>query len=444
MLSKKTINGIYLLIFTSVILYFLLAFQIKRNDFVPLISISFLLFVCYFWMISFNYDAKQLRNLLFAAVFFRLLFLFSIPELSNDYFRFIWDGMLANRGINPFDFRPTEWPVFLGETNYNLTTVYQQLNSQDYYSVYPPVLQFVFSTCTYLSGGDLYSTVVLMKVILISAEVGTLFLIKNLLRKYKLNEKNVLWYALNPLIVFEISGNLHFEGLLIFFLLLSITLILDEKFILAAFVFSLAFAVKLWPLLFLPFLIKQIGMRKSVLFYFTFLVCTICLFFPFYNEHFIAHYFESLQLYFQTFEFNSGIHYFIRAILYPITGFNVIHYSGPIISLLVLSVILYLSFRKKQFEHPLQNWYYAFLIYIITSSIIHPWNISLLILFAVFVPNKMPIVWSFLIILSYYAYKDVIVNESYIIIAIEFLIILAVIFVERKQISVFSLLQRKN
>ena len=444
MLSKKTINGIYLLIFTSVILYFLLAFQIKRNDFVPLISISFLLFVCYFWMISFNYDAKQLRNLLFAAIFFRLLFLFSIPELSNDYFRFIWDGMLANRGINPFDFRPTEWPVFLGETNYNLTTVYQQLNSQDYYSVYPPVLQFVFTTCTYLSGGDLYSTVVLMKVILISAEVGTLFLIKNLLRKYKLNEKNVLWYALNPLIVFEISGNLHFEGLLIFFLLLSITLILDEKFILAAFVFSLAFAVKLWPLLFLPFLIKQIGMRKSVLFYFTFLVCTICLFFPFYNEHFIAHYFESLQLYFQTFEFNSGIHYFIRAIFYPITGFNIIHYSGPIISLLVLSVILYLSFRKKQFEHPLQNWYYAFLIYIITSSIIHPWNISLLILFAVFVPNKMPIVWSFLIILSYYAYKDVIVNESYLIIAIEFLLVLAVIFVERKQKSVFSLMQRKN
>lgn len=429
---------------TSVILYFLLAFQVKRNDFVPLISISILLFVCYFWLNAFHYNAKQLRNLLIAAVFFRFLFLFSIPELSNDYFRFIWDGMLANRGINPFDFRPTEWPVFLGETNYNLTTVYQQLNSQDYYSVYPPVLQFVFSTCTYLSGGDLYSTVVLMKVILISAEVGTLFLIKHLLKKYKLNEKNVLWYALNPLIIFEISGNLHFEGLLIFFLLLSITLLLDEKFVIAAFVFSLAFAVKLWPLLFLPFLIQQIGTKKSVLFYFTFLVCTICLFFPFYNENFIAHYFESLQLYFQTFEFNSGIHYFIRAIFYPITGFNVIEYSGPIISLMVLSVILYLAFRKKQFEHPLQNWYYAFLIYIITSSIIHPWNISLLILFAVFVPNKMPIVWSFLIILSYYAYKDVIVNESYIIIAIEFLLVLAVIFVERKQKSVFSLMQRKN
>lgn len=444
MLSKKTINGIYLMFITSVILYFLLAFQVKRNDFVPLISISILLFVCYFWLNAFHYNAKQLRNLLIAAVFFRFLFLFSIPELSNDYFRFIWDGMLANRGINPFDFRPTEWPVFLGETNYNLTTVYQQLNSQDYYSVYPPVLQFVFSTCTYLSGGDLYSTVVLMKVILISAEVGTLFLIKHLLKKYKLNEKNVLWYALNPLIIFEISGNLHFEGLLIFFLLLSITLLLDEKFVIAAFVFSLAFAVKLWPLLFLPFLIQQIGTKKSVLFYFTFLVCTICLFFPFYNENFIAHYFESLQLYFQTFEFNSGIHYFIRAIFYPITGFNVIEYSGPIISLMVLSVILYLAFRKKQFEHPLQNWYYAFLIYIITSSIIHPWNISLLILFAVFVPNKMPIVWSFLIILSYYAYKDVIVNESYIIIAIEFLLVLAVIFVERKQKSVFSLMQRKN
>src|SRR5690554_4585748 len=40
------------------------------------------------------------------GIVFRLIFLFAIPNLSQDFYRFIWDGHLMAQGVNPYMFTP--------------------------------------------------------------------------------------------------------------------------------------------------------------------------------------------------------------------------------------------------------------------------------------------------------------------------------------------------
>ncbi len=36
------------------------------------------------------------------ALVFRLIFLFATPNLSQDFYRFIWDGRMILEGLNPY------------------------------------------------------------------------------------------------------------------------------------------------------------------------------------------------------------------------------------------------------------------------------------------------------------------------------------------------------
>ncbi len=82
----------------------------------------------------------DILNLLIAGLVFRLLLLFSLPNLSDDVYRFICDGRLAANGINPFSHLPAEimqMPPVTGITK----ELFGELNSPRYYKIYPTVLQ---------------------------------------------------------------------------------------------------------------------------------------------------------------------------------------------------------------------------------------------------------------------------------------------------------------
>src|SRR5688572_10224235 len=100
-----------LLILTSGIAYLLLGYTIPRQNFPALLGLFAWLFAAYFCFLK---SPLSVKKGIWLAIFFRLILLFATPALSDDYFRFLWDGRLLVSGENPF----LHLPVFYAENNF--------------------------------------------------------------------------------------------------------------------------------------------------------------------------------------------------------------------------------------------------------------------------------------------------------------------------------------
>jgi hypothetical protein len=93
------------------------------------------------------------------------------------------------------------------------------MNSPDYYTVYPPVLQGVFGLAAPFASFSPLGGVVVLRLCILAGRRVSIRLLTQLLAAYGLPPGRVLLYALNPLVIVELTGNVHFEALMIFFLL---------------------------------------------------------------------------------------------------------------------------------------------------------------------------------------------------------------------------------
>ena len=159
----------------SVFSYCWLAYFLDRSHFKELISCFTILFVAYYFYT--NMSNVKLSTFLALGIFFRLLFLFSIPSLSDDYFRFLWDGHILSAGINPFDFKPSD--VILEFPNKDL--LFTGMNSPAYYTIYPPLAQSFGAFAVSVFPKSIFGAVVLLRLPIFLAEMGTIYLIPKLL-----------------------------------------------------------------------------------------------------------------------------------------------------------------------------------------------------------------------------------------------------------------------
>ena len=81
----------YLLVLISAISFYWLCYHTERKNFSQVFALYTLLFVAYYFLTRF-FSFTNFKNLFVAGMFFRMLLLFSIPNLSDDVYRFIWDG----------------------------------------------------------------------------------------------------------------------------------------------------------------------------------------------------------------------------------------------------------------------------------------------------------------------------------------------------------------
>ncbi|MEZ4934086.1 MAG: hypothetical protein R2788_18425 [Saprospiraceae bacterium] len=308
--------------------------------------------------------------------------------------------------------------------------LFAAFGSKNFFTVYPPIAQAQFASGCWLFPDSIYWSTVIMKSWLFLFETGSILLIIKLLSHLKLPLSNVLLYALNPLIVFEITGNLHFEGAMIFFLLLAIWLLIKTKWDWSAIAFAFSICSKLLTLMFLPFLIKKLGWKISVRYFFITGITCVLLFWPIINTHFITNFADSLGLYFHKLEFNASFYYLLRWIGFHLTGFNQIAIIGPLLGGGALGGILYLAFAKQKWFNKndslinwgklIEYWLFAICLYLFCTTTMHPWYVALPICLCVFTNYRFPIVWSYFIFWTYINYSYPIYEENLWVVGIEY------------------------
>lgn len=429
-------------IFLSIVfiaLFTLLGFTIERHETLPLLSAYALLFVLY-CIIYTTIKEERINQWVCISIVVRVLLLFALPHLSDDFYRFIWDGRLLQEGLHPFAEIPSH---YMNTSNAVLTLtpeLFQQLNSKEYFTIYPPIAQFIFWFATFLFPTSITGSVITMKLLIVLAEVGTLVMLKKLLVHFELPAKNILLYALNPLIIIELTGNLHFEAFVIFFLIASVYLLLKEKQTLSALFFSFAVCVKLLPLIFLPSLLPYLGIRKASIYYSTVFLISTLLFSPLIDVELIKGLNESVGYYFKKFEFNASIYYLVRAWGFWKYDYNIIQTVGWKLGLISAILILFYSFRQglqKQSMNLTQNlaldWMIALVIYLLFTTTVHPWYIAPLVAFCVLSNSRFPILWSLLIFGTYIGYTTISFHENLWITAVEYVLVLLLLSVELRK-----------
>jgi hypothetical protein len=357
------------------------------------------------------------------ALLLRVSLLLMTPNLSDDYFRFIWDGQLVASGNNPYLITPSAL-ISSAQTIPGITqALFEQLNSPTYYSVYPPICQFIFGLSAKINGSNVLGNVILIRFFILLAEFGTITLLHRLTRIFKLPQTLVLIYAFNPLVIIELTGNLHFEAIMIFFLLLAVYLLVKERPFLSAISFALAVGTKLIPIIFLPLLIKRLGKSKSA-YYFMIVGVTILLFStPFLSVQSISNYFSSLGLYFQAFEFNASIYYAVRWVSAQMASDSIVNISIVLLPILSLVTIVIIAARERMvdWQSLFTSMLFCLTAYLLFSTNVHPWNIAPLVMLAVFSGYRYVIPWSFLVMLTYVTYQTLPYSENLWFVAIEYL-----------------------
>jgi uncharacterized membrane protein len=344
------------------------------------------------------------------------------PNLTDDYFRFIWDGLFLAEGYNPYLILPSDF-INGSQTVTGIDiTLYEQLNSPNYYTVYPPTCQFIFGLSAKLFGGNILGNIIMMRIFILLAEFGSILLLYRLTKIFRLRPSLVFIYAFNPLVILELTGNLHFEAFMIFFLLLAIYLLAKERQIFSAISFAIAIDIKLLPLIFLPLLIRRLGVRKSLIYFVTVGTTVLLLFLPFLSFQALSNFFSSLQLYFQVFEFNASIYYLVRWIGHQITGYNIIAISGVLLPIIALFIIITIVFRERilNWKSLFTSMSFCITIYFLFATTIHPWYLTSLVMLSVFTGYKYPQLWSLLVILTYWTYQTLPYSENLWFVAIEY------------------------
>lgn len=403
-----------------------LAYLPQQSDFAQIITYYLPLFA----LALVAYRQSEESNLYFflgLAILARCILLFSLPNLSDDIYRFIWDGRLLNAGYNPFDQLPA---YYLDKNIPGIDQVlFDQLNSPDYFTIYPPVAQGVFAISSWLFPKSIWGAGLVMKLFLLLCEVISILLLPRLLTLFKVPSKNALLYALNPLIIIEVGNNLHFEGAMICFLLLALWFFKKQQFDLSALTIALSIASKLLPLIFLPLLIRRLGWLKSFRYFAVVGAVLLLLFFPLVNGVFISNFGDSLDLYFRRFEFNASIYYLARWVGFQYSGFNLIAYIGPAMALVVfLGVGLFTLLEKnpRAASFP-QAMLFAICLYLFLTTTVHPWYTSLPLVLCIFTRFRFPVLWTALIFLTYINYSYPTYQENLWIVVLEYGFVIAML-----------------
>jgi len=429
-ISNPPVKWALSLIFLALVLYF--NFFLERTSFSELILLYAGMFVLYVLFVQQRYWPFKgyMKWMMGIAVLSRLMLLFSFPNLSDDIFRFIWDGRLLAAGIHPFEYTPSEWMTMISHLpiaeQQAWSDLFPKLNSPNYYSVYPPVNQFVFWMATSLFPNSLEASTFVIKFMVISADILLIFLLYKVSLENHASTMPALLYALNPLVIMEFSGNLHFEGMMLMFLVLSLYFIKKDKSLFAALSFAAAVLVKLHPFMLLPFFMKFLGWKKGVRFAgVSVLISFGCmmLFLSLGGDLSLhwAHFLTSLRLYFQTFEFNAGLYYLMRSVGTQHFGYNPIQLNGQILFGLQLILLLILFIRQQKEWHWLVfSIAYGYFGYYLFSTTVHPWYILTMLPFALLIGFRTPLVWTAAIVVSYFAYSTPDWHENFYLLSLEY------------------------
>jgi alpha-1,6-mannosyltransferase len=418
--SKRGLS-IQILTILSALLIVFAAALLDRNDTNMVLLFWFTSVVL--WVTLVCYSAKALFLFFFLIAFFlRVIVWLIFPGLSDDIYRFIWDGALWMEGGHPFSLTPDAYMHITDTTSYLLEATYPQLNSPAYHTVYPAVGQAFFALGAGLFPEDLYLAHLVIKLPLLIGEGLNLWIIMQLVKHGFTGKKWFVAYAMQPFIVLEGVGNAHFEILMLTPLLLLLLYYQRASPRTKGSLLALGASVKLLPTLLLPLLFWKTKASGKWWLVLVFGLLFTTLHFYLFSPYELLGFASSIDLYFRHFEFNASLYFVVREISTFFLGYNAIAYTGPLLALTGLVVILFISYKipVNDAKDLAGVMVLILTVYFLCSTTVHPWYIITLAGLSVLKGWYFPWIWLCTAWLTYIGYSSEGYEENWLVIIIQY------------------------
>lgn len=187
------------------------------------------------------------------AVVLRAVLLPASPTLSEDVYRYLWDGRVQLAGINPYRFAPDD-PALASLRD----AAWEPINHKEIPTIYPPLQQGLFRAVAAVS-----ETVLAFRIAFCALDLVLLAALWRILAAAGSRPGSLALYAWNPLVVVEVAGSGHNEVLAGLFLALTLLALARGRPRLSAVGFGAAIAAKIWPLALAPALLRRLPLRRA-------------------------------------------------------------------------------------------------------------------------------------------------------------------------------------
>jgi hypothetical protein len=240
-----------------------------RGPFVPhflaLYTLAFALYSTSALVVS--RESSWQRTLLIAgaaAIAMRAVLWGTVPSLSDDVYRYLWDGRLLTNGVSPYAFR-VDSPAL----DYLATPNRALVNNAWMASPYFPAAQGLFGLVTLLAP----ESTLAFQIVISLVDLLTGALIATLLFRLGRNPALSLLYLWNPLVVVEFAHGAHVDAWMLALLLAGLVALLGARlpdrhdrraYWAAPVLLGLASLVKPLPLFLGPVLAWRLGVRRLV------------------------------------------------------------------------------------------------------------------------------------------------------------------------------------
>jgi alpha-1,6-mannosyltransferase len=233
--------------------------------FLKIVGVQAPLYLAAAWLCLHTAESRSvLIIVLVFATLFRLSILFSAPYLSDDIYRYIWDGRVQAAEINPYRYVPADPSL----ARLRDDKIYPHINRRETApTMYPPVAEAVWFLTTRVS-----ESVTWMKVTMVGFEAVAVWAIIELLGSFGLARQRVLIYAWHPLAVWEFAGSGHLDAIVIAFIALALLTRRRNAGVLTGVSLACATLVKFFPGALFPAVYKRWGWRMPLAFVVTIVV----------------------------------------------------------------------------------------------------------------------------------------------------------------------------
>jgi hypothetical protein len=226
------------------------------------------LYIAAAWLIL---RVRQSRSAMIIALVFAALFRFAIifspPYLSDDIYRYIWDGRVQAAGVNPYRYIPADQSL----AKIREEKIYPKINRREYArTIYPPFAEAIYFLTTRVS-----ESVTWMKATMVGFEAVTIWAILQLLASFGLPRQRILIYAWHPLVIWEFAGGGHLDAIAIAFVALALLARRENAEVATGIALACAMLVKFFPLALFPALYKRWRWRMPLAFALTIVVAYV-------------------------------------------------------------------------------------------------------------------------------------------------------------------------